>query len=368
MTTRAPGRQGIYYWKCDRAAAFHGTAQGAARARPAVAAAVRDLVARVAGAAPVALRDGGGQGNHLTYLAEMPAGEPLFVRLEDGPEADDYLAVESVVMARVRALGVPTPRVLAADASRREVPFAWQILEYVPHPDLNRHFKAGTLDVSAVATQVGRLIATWQEVPVAGFGPFDAERAAATGDLRGLHARYADYVHTRLASHLEFLVARDFLTAGRAAEFANEIERARPLLDLARGCLVHKDLALWNLLGTERDVRAVIDWDDCIAGDPLDDLALLGCFHDGAFLRAAFAGYTSVRPLPAEAVRRFWLHLLRNMLFKAVIRVGAGYFDRDSGFFLIGAGGSGADLRAQTLDRLEAAFAGLRGERDPFAL
>lgn len=368
MTTRTQGRQGIYYWKCDRAAAFHGTAQGASRARPELAAAVHDLVTRVAGAAPLALSDGGGQGNHLTYLAALPDGRRLFVRIEDGPEADDYLAVEFVVMARVRALGVPTPHLLAADASRSEVPFAWQVMEHVPHPDLNRHFKAGTLDVAAVAAQIGGLIATWQAVPVAGFGPFAADVAVATGELRGLHARYADYHHTRLAAHLGFLVERGFLPAGREAEIAAEIDRAGPLLELERGCLVHKDTALWNLLGTERAVRAVIDWDDCVAGDPLDDLALLACFHDGAFLRAAFAGYTAVRPLPADHRGRFWLHLLRNMIFKAVIRVGAGYFDHDSRFFLIGAGGNGASLRAQTLARLDAALAGLREDRDPFVL
>jgi hypothetical protein len=45
---------------------------------------------------------------------------------------------------------------------------------------------------------------------------------------------------------------------------------------------------------------------------------------------------------------------------KAVIRVGAGYFDRDDGFFLIGSGSSGASLREITLSRLSTALLGLR--------
>ena len=56
------------------------------------------------------------------------------------------------------------------------------------------------------------------------------------------------------------------------------------------------------------------------------------------------------------------------MLFKAVIRVGAGYFQHDSRFFLIGAAGSGASLREQTLERLDAALLGLRDGGDPFIL
>jgi len=361
-------RQGIYYWKCDRAAAFHGTAPGVARSRPGLEAAVRRIVAQATGAAPRAVRDGGGQGNHLTFLAELPDTRHVFVRIEDGPEGDDYAVVESRVLALVRAEGVPTPAVYATDAGRREVPFAWQVMEHVPYPDLNRHFKAGTLAGPEVATELGRLIARWQGVPVAAFGPFDAARAARDGGLAGLHSTYAAYFRTRLAAHLDFLAVRGFLTRERADEIGAEIERWRPLLELPRGCLVHKDLALWNVLGTERETKAVIDWDDCVAGDPTDDLALLGCFHDGAFLRAAFAGYASVRPLPDEVRRRFWLHLLRNMLFKAVIRVGAGYFDRDGGFFLIGPGGDGASLRERTTARLEAALRGLRDGTDPFSL
>ena len=62
-------RRDIHYWKCDRPAAFHGTAQG----------------------------------NHLTFIATVAAHE-VFVRIEDGPKHDDDIAVESFVMDRVRAL------------------------------------------------------------------------------------------------------------------------------------------------------------------------------------------------------------------------------------------------------------------------
>jgi hypothetical protein len=51
------------------------------------------------------------------------------------------------------------------------------------------------------------------------------------------------------------------------------------------------------------------------------------------------------------------------MIVKAVIRVGAGYFDRTDGFFLIGSGSSGADLKAFTSARLNAALHGLRENR-----
>jgi hypothetical protein len=107
-------------------------------------------------------------------------------------------------------------------------------------------------------------------------------------------------------------------------------------------------------------VAAFIDFDDAISGDTMDDLSLLACFHDGAFLERAFAGYTSVQPLPENYLRRFWLHLLRNLIVKAVIRVGAGYFERDSGFFLISSGSSGASLKRFTEERVATALRGLQ--------
>ena len=194
-------------------------------------------------------------------------------------------------------------------------------------------------------------VAKWQAITIPGFGVLNDA-------LHGYHTSYSDYFHLRLDEHLHFLVARGFLRS--ADEITVEIENHRTLLDLPHGCLVHKDLALWNILGTRDQIAAFIDFDDAISGDPMDDLSLLACFHDASFLQRAFQGYQSVRSLPEDHMRRFWLHLLRNMIVKSVIRVGAGYFDRDDGFFLIGSGSSGSSLREMTLSRLALALRGLR--------
>ena len=342
-------RRDIYYWKCDRPAAFHGTQlRGQADAWIAEQLALQ-LQVRFK-SEPVMLQATSSQGNHLTWKAEVD-GMVMFIRVENGPEKDGQLAIESAVLDRVREAGVTTPRVFACDASRSRVPFAWQALERIAAPDLNHWFKKGELDVPSIAFQIGQAVAKWQALTFDGFGVLDE-------NLRGYRASYGDYFHLRLEEHLHFLEQRGFLT--NTGEILTEIENHRALLDLAPGCLVHKDLALWNILGTEQQISAFIDFDDCIAGDPMDDLSLLACFHDAAFLQRAVEGYQSVRALPEQHLRRFWLHLLRNMIVKSVIRVGAGYFDRDDGFFLIGSGSSGSSLRATTQSRLALALRGLR--------
>ncbi|MCX6907638.1 MAG: phosphotransferase [Verrucomicrobia bacterium] len=354
-------RRSIYYWRCDRPAAFHGTDENFRRgASESQLAGV--LQERFPGK-PITLRPAAGQGNHITWLAAVD-GTELFVRIEDGPERDDYIEVESRVLEEVRALGVPAPRVHDVDASRQRVPFAWQLLENIPHPDLNQLHKEGRLDVASVAGDIGAAVARWQTVQPRGFGPFDPAILRRENRLEGFHPRYEDYFFLHLDRHLRFLVERGFLTAQEAAEMKTEIERHRGLLVLEQGCLVHKDLALWNILGTEKGIAAFIDWDDAICGDPMDDFSLLGCFYDGKVLSRALAGYATVRPLPPDHRRRFWLHLLRNMMVKSVIRVGAGYFERTDRFFLIGAGGTGGDLKAFTRQRLAAALNGLRNDSE----
>ncbi|MCF7784473.1 MAG: aminoglycoside phosphotransferase family protein [Prosthecobacter sp.] len=336
-------RRDIYYWKCDRPAAFHGT-QTRGEADAEIEQQLGEALRRHFVTQVVELHTGIGQGNHLTWNARV-AGQPMFIRVENGPEKDGQLAVESALLGRVSEAGVITPRVYACDATRSRVPFAWQALEHISAPDLNHWFKQGRLDVPRIAFDIGSAVAQWQQITLPGFGILDES-------MKGYHATYADYFHLRLDQHLAFLVTRSFLTQPQSDEILAEIENHRSLLQLDSGCFVHKDLALWNILGSESKIDAFIDFDDAISGDPMDDLSLLACFHDDAFLRRAFEGYQSTLTFPSEHLRRFWLHLLRNMIVKAVIRVGAGYFDRDDGFFLISSGTSGQSLRDFTLKKL----------------
>ncbi|MBL9194617.1 MAG: aminoglycoside phosphotransferase family protein [Opitutaceae bacterium] len=365
-TVRHP-RQDIHYWKCDRPAAFHGLqGQGG---EPLSLEQTHALVAVLAESlgGPVELHPGGGQGNHQTFRAKLGSKE-VFVRVENGPESDDYMEVEAHLLREIARLGVPAPAVLAVDASRRRLPFAWQVLEYIPDPDLNRLHKEKCLNLPAVMFDIGAAVARWQALVITGYGPFEPGVLLNTGQLRGFHDGYADYFRTRLDLHFGYLTDKGFLTSDQVREIAQEIDRHAQLLALERSCLVHKDLALWNILGKPGQITAFIDWDDAVGGDPMDDLSLLACFHDGTAIERAIEGFVSIRPLPQEHCRRFWLHLLRNLIFKAVIRVGAGYFDRTDGFFLIGAGDSGAGLRRFTLARIDAALQGLRRGADPFVL
>jgi fructosamine-3-kinase len=358
-------RKDIYYWKCDRPTAFF--AIKGENDTSLVEKGIREVLADYFGDNNFTLSAGIGQGNHLTYTAVYNE-ENYFVRVENGSEGDQYMDVETAIMEKVRLLGVPTPQIYAVDARRKRYPFAWQLMDMVPYPDLNKLYKSGELDALTVMRQLGRYIATWQQIETPGYGPYNTDILRYEGQFVGLHKTYRDYYMLNLQQHLDYLVQKDFLDEKQTQHIAELVKANDSYLDIPQGCLVHKDIALWNILGDSKNIRSIIDFDDCISGDPTDDLSLMGCFHSGDEMRMLFEGYKSVKPLPEEYERRFWLHLLRNIIFKAVIRVGAGYFEKGNGFFLVNSSEGSNLLRQQTHYRITSACEGLRGDKDIFEL
>lgn len=359
------GRRNIYYWKSDRAFTAENTRKTADpfldKIIEQVSYYLRDQFKRgLLGVEPA-----GGQGNHITLIAKYREGD-YFIRLENGPEKDNYMAVESHVMAMVSDLGIPCPKIYLTDVSRSTVPFAIQVMELVEYTDLNKCAKAGRLDAASIAFEIGKYVAQWQKISPDGFGLFDIEVLLNDGRLRGYHERYPDYFMLNFDQHLDFLTKEAFLSNKLREQIRSAVRDYESLLNLNQGFLVHKDLAFWNILGDTNRISAFIDWDDAISGDPMDDLSLLACFHPGNVVSAALDGYLTIQPPPENFISRFWLHLLRNMLFKAVIRVRGNYFDMPGDFFMNN--GASNHLRQFTLERIRLACKGLTDNKEMLSL
>jgi aminoglycoside phosphotransferase (APT) family kinase protein len=215
-----------------------------------------------------------------------------------------------------------------------------------------------------VALQLGQYLRRLHSVPLAGFGFMDTDRLARTGELHGLDISYPDYFHKRFDDHLGYLRQHELLTADDAAEVCRQFARHRPRLQLAQGFLVHRDMAFWNVLGTPDRITAIIDWDDAVSGDPADDLGILGCFYDDAFMDRVLHGYWGTATVPDDFRCRVWLHTLRNMLWKTQIRHNLGYFDKGGDFFL-NTPGVKRSLREHTLDILHTALTNVRSCANP---
>jgi len=353
-------RQGIYYWKCDRPSDQQSSVRNEDYLH--LLSKISALVASYLGSTDFSLKSAGGQGNHLIYLVSRNQ-KNYFIRIENGEDHDDYMCIESGIMKQVKDIGIPVPEIFTVDVSRREYPFVYQIMEYIEYPDLGKILKSTNPDITSLMFMIGRSVAEWQSLEYKGYGPFNSDKYIENGTLIGLHKHYKDYYFLNLEKHLQFLLNSHFLDSERAQSIFKQIKANEKYLDMDQGVLVHKDLALWNILGNDKDIKAFIDWDDCISGDPMDDLSLMACFHPGNWIEKMFEGYTTVKPLPHSYEKRFWLHLLRNMIFKAVIRVKNGYFNKTDDFFLIPSNTNGQSLYHFTQERIDAACLGLKGDK-----
>lgn len=352
-------RLGIYYWKCDRPHAFHSLNKSSShQEEKELKVLVKELLTHHFGSSLFTFNPSGSQGNHIAYIVEFRSIK-YFLRIENGPECDNYMEIEAKLLNEVRTTGVSTPHVFAVDASRRIFPFAYQLLEYMEYPDLNSLYKKENLNIVEIADDIGKNIARYQNIRTTGYGLFDPLKLQETDNLKGLHNSYRDYFFLNWEKHLDFLLNRDFLNSNECKKIRDIVNEYDWCLKLDQGCLVHKDMALWNILGSKSTIKAIIDWDDAISGDPTDDISLLACFHSGEFIVSVIRGYEQIKKLPEDFLPRFWLHLLRNMIVKSVIRSGAGYFDLNDDFFLIGTGKSGKTLKQFTKDRINLAYQGL---------
>lgn len=327
-------RHGIYYWKCDcprpvgeRAAAFTAGKYHAGG----IEQAVQDGCRQALGAEPAAIAPLHVAGDHYAYRVSYPGRELLFRAAADAT-GDDYMLAEQALVARAAAAGVPVPRILHTCAEAG-APLRWQLMEFIAAPSW-RDLLDGPGLGAAEAAALGRALRRLHRVRLDGYGFIDTGRLRAGGDPRGLWPTYRDYVQMRLDAHLAYVADHGLLAPAEAHRAGDLLALLADRCDPGPAVLVHRDPAPWNILGGPGTIAALIDWDDAVAGDGADDLALVRCLLPPEFTAALEAAYWDGDHPPAGHEPRVRLHQLRNLLWKAQIRHQLGYFAAGATHFI----------------------------------
>lgn len=101
--------------------------------------------------------------------------------------------------------------------------------------------------------------------------------------------------------------------------------------------LLHGDLGNHNFISADgKSISALIDWEDCLIGDPVFDIAYWATFFKDNMLDDFLIGYAKINPAispvgetaPKPWRRLGWLYYLRIALSKTVHRFYFGYTDR----------------------------------------
>jgi hypothetical protein len=266
---------------------------------------------------------------HRLYLAVLPDPRRVIVKVNAlSDRFRDYpLAIEAWADGLLRVHGLPGPRVERVDISRAEFPFDYAILAEA------RGHALADIDhdeprLRRLLPAVGLLLARVHRIPASGFGLVNFESDPPRGACRGVFDTWRDYVLVQLEAHLACCERIEAITRGERARIEAAFGELGGLLEGVEPALLHGDLGSHNIFTSDETVTALIDWEDCLAGDPVFDLAFWATFHPDARHEPFLEGYFSERPPAHDFEARFWLYYLRIALAKTVLRHRFGYTDR----------------------------------------
>ncbi len=226
---------------------------------------------------------------------------------------------EHWMMLELEKKSLPHVTIIDIDTTRSLVPFDYQIVEDLPGETLFDRSLHTDIPVSLFG-QLGSFIASIHEMKTSRFGPISIQ-SIIDGKPHGLHETWMSYLILNMVSHIESCSLVGVITQKEATEIATQLSKFSRIAPFEPSIL-HGDVANHNTFVNGGKVAAIIDWEDCLAGDPVYDIAYYGsgCFEHEVWFDVFLSGYKSIRTLPEDFDLRFWLYYLRISLVKALIR------------------------------------------------
>ena len=250
----------------------------------------------------------------------LTSGKEVIIRCHPKGVRNGYFHAEATAAHKAKEAGLPSFDTIAVHDYEGSDDFAFHVLEKLSGTAVKKWLEVHPDDETALLPQVGRMMARLHQVEVDGFGPFDNERAKA-GELVGIHQSYSEAVCAGLAFNLGVLKKENVLTAEQTTAVSKLFGEDNQLLASAKAVLVHNDFADWNLLTDGKDVTGILDWDECVAGDAVSDIACWSTFFEPERLKGFLEGYWQVADKPADFDDRFELLRLRYVLSKMTLRI-----------------------------------------------
>ena len=295
--------------------------------------AVADVCHRVLRTRPAVVSKLCQQGTfHRLFDVRLPYGRSFVVRVNilERDYPDHQMLVDAWIGRRLQGHGLSAPRVYHVEVADRRSPFDFEILERVWGTSLSEH-DSDEPRMRSLLRQVGRALARVQRIPVAGYGYLDVAQLVVGGNgslARGMFNSWAEYVLLKLPEHIARCRDIAAISAHEAVRIAALFSDLGGLLDNAESVLLHGDPGNHNFIEERGAITTILDWEDCMAGDPVFDVANWATFHPERRHQAFLGGYWEESSPPNDFELRFWLYYLRIALSKTVHRWRFGYVDR----------------------------------------
>jgi fructosamine-3-kinase len=295
---------------------------------------VAEICGSLFGRAPVRVDPLERQGTfHLLYKIVFSGAESYICRvpLPIFPYHAWDLYIDKWIVGKLLRGRVPCPDVYDVDLSRDLCPFEYEILGEAKGCSLS-DANINLPTMKNLMFELGQVVAKVHSIRTSGFGLLDIRRILSDQEPRGLHQTWEAYIFLNLERHVKICCDIAAINHEEATRIRSVFEQTRHVLKHVTPSLLHGDLGNHNIFSDGQHISAIIDWEDCMSGDMLFDVASWGTFYGNDNWRERFlTGYSSLLSLPKDSELRYWLYYLRVALAKTVHRYRFRYEDHLQG-------------------------------------
>ena len=246
-------------------------------------------------------------------------GKEVIIRCHPKGVKNGYFYSESLASEIALDHGISAYKTYIIHDLNSEDDISYQVIEKLSGDTIEFYLEKHPEKEDQLVYEMGKTMARLHRIKVEGFGPFINEEAKK-GHLVGTFKTLNDSMNAGLDENLERLVIYNILTKEVAANMKALFEN-NPLLKSCEPVLVHNDFADWNLLTDGNIVTGVIDWDECVGGHPIQEIACWSTFFDPERIYSFLNGYYSETKKPDNFEETFQLFRLRYTISKMALRI-----------------------------------------------
>lgn len=260
---------------------------------------------------------------HRVFKITVRAKEYI-LRLNAQPEQyiECQFYIDEWIAKTLRLRHLPTPAIYRVDTSRTICSTDYEVMEAAPGSSLYELSQTRKLTHS-ILVNLGKFIAKIHSIPIRGYGPLMMTGRRDQAYVKGMLSSWHDYFFMQLNRHVNVCRTYGLITQPFERKIYLAVTRTENVLGTIESVLLHGDVAHHNAFANGKIITALIDWEDCLSGDSVYDIAYYGTgasTHE-AWLPSFLEGYQSIRKLPKDFEIRYWLYYLRISLAKAVVRL-----------------------------------------------
>ena len=251
-------------------------------------------------------------------IGVLKNGEEVVIRCHPRGIKNEYFYAESEASKLALEHNLPAYKTLGIHDLENEDDVSYQIIEKLSGDTVQFYLKEHELEEDKLVFQMGVTMANLHKIKVTGFGSFINDEAK-NGKLVGRFNNLSDSVNAGLAENLERLINNNVLKENTADKM-RKLFYNNPLLNITDAVLVHNDFADWNLLTDGNAITGIIDWDECVGGYAVEEIACWSTFFEPERLNKFLEGYFSVTDKPENFEEMFELLRLRYTISKIALR------------------------------------------------